>query len=347
MKKSMAFAIVLFFLSASSTLILLSTKANSETTIPPNIGVYYYPWYMGEWGLYHKNCPDTPVLGQYNSSDLHVIDQHLDWFEQLGIDFVIFSWWGKGSPADTNAQIMVNEMARNHSNIQFFIMVEAFTTGWEEGYNSTTGIYSYTLIYNYIYDTYVNPHNSSYFCLDGKPAIGFYNGPNNRNLTINGVPDDNRFTLRLIGSFPNDNWEYQVPNPSLSTQPVCMDGEISVCPRYDAGGWHEDVNYTEGLYDKQWKKAITEASQGRVKIVTIISWNEYAERTQIEPTYDTTSAFKSNPLYIFNKTKTYVETIDKTVGAPSLPPEFIYTITVAVVLMVIVLAVLILRKKPV
>jgi hypothetical protein len=314
-----------------------------EATIRPKTGVYYYPWYVGNWSVNHPNCPDTPVLEKYDSSNLSVIDQHLNWFEQLGINFVIFSWWGKGSPSDINAQIMVNEMAKNHSNIQFFIMSEPFTSGWDEPYNPPTGIYNYTLIYNYIYDTYVAPYNSRYFRLDGKPAIGFFDGAYSKNLTAPEVPTDRRFTLRLIGSssFANDDWEYQVPDPRLSTQPVCRDGEISVCPRYNASGWNEDVDYTQGLYDTQWDKAINETAHGNTKIVTIISWNEYAERTQIEPTNDTTSAFKNDPFYLFNKTEEYIKAITPN---PTIPESILFT-TCAALLVTIVISVLILKKK--
>lgn len=89
--------------------------------------------------------------------------------------------------------------------------------------------------------------------------------------------------MRVIGCNQDDDWEYQVPNPSLSNQLVCRDCEISVCPRYVAHGWLEDANYTEGLYDAQWSKAISEVKLGNVKIITIISWHEFSERTQIEP----------------------------------------------------------------
>lgn len=306
MKKSIAFVLVLVLLSTSSTLTLLPTKADSEIATDPKIGVYYYPWYNGNWSIYHQNCPDTPILGQYDSSNLSVIIQHLNWFEQLGINFIIFSWWGKNSPSDNNTGLILSQIAKNYTNIQFFIMVEPFGSGWSQAYNASTGEYNFTLIYNYIYDTYITKFNSSCFNLDGKPVIGFYDDIS-RTLTRNGVPGDNRFALRHIGCQPNDDWEYQVPDSSLSTQPVCRDGEISVCPRYDANGWHEDVNYTQGLYDQQWIKAINETKQGKVDIITIISWNEFAERTQIEPTWDTTSAFKDNPFYLFNKTENYIE----------------------------------------
>ena len=144
--------------------------------------------------------------------------------------------------------------------------------------------------------------------MDGKPVVGFYDNPDGP-FSKAMVPSDDRFSLRIIGCNPDDDWEYQVPNSSLSNQPVCRDSEMGVCPRYDSNGWVEDVNYTEGLYDAQWSKAISEAKKGNVKIITIISWNEYAERTQIEPTFDTTSAFKENPFYLFNKTQAYIDRV--------------------------------------
>lgn len=96
-------------------------------------------------------------------------------------------------------------------------MVEPFGIGWLETYNDSTKRYDFSLIYDYIYDNYVREFKSNAFNLDGKPAIGFYdNGTFARNV----VPDDERFSLRLIGCQPDDDWEYEVPNPGLSSQPV-------------------------------------------------------------------------------------------------------------------------------
>jgi hypothetical protein len=279
-----------------------------NTIATPMIGVYYYSWYSNDWNVYHTNCPDTPYLGKYNSANTSVIVQHLNWFRQLGINFVIFSWWGKNSPSDNNTKLILNQIKENYTQIKFFIMVEEFGAGWLEAYNKSSSTYNFGIIYDYIYNNYIAEFKSNTFNLDGKPAIGFYDSPKGA-FTKNVVASDERFSLRIIGCNPDDDWEYQVPNSNLSNQPVCRDGEISVCPRYDANGWSEDVNYTEGLYDAQWSKAISEAKKGNVKIITIISWNEYAERTQIEPTFDTTLAFKENPFYLFNKTQAYIDSV--------------------------------------
>ena len=302
-RKWLVIGTVLILIALFGIIIFLASES------PPTIGVYYYPWYMDDWDQYHQNCPDTPYLGKYNSANLTVIVQHLNWFKQLGINYVVFSWWGKDSPSDNNIKLILSQIAENYTDLQFFIMVEPFGDGWLEAYGNSTKAYRFSLIYNYVYETYISQFNSNCFCLDGKAVIGFYDGPD-REFARDVVPSDNRFSLRIVGCHTDDDWEYEVPNPSLSSQPVCRDGEISVCPRYDAYGWHEDVNYTEGLYDAQWNKAISEVKQGKVKIITIISWNEFAERTQIEPTYDVTSAFK-DPFYLFDKTQTYIEEVNE------------------------------------
>lgn len=305
-KKVAVIGIIFVLLFSIAASLLSSTKVQTATS--PKIGVYYYPLYVGNWNVNHPNCPDTPVLGKYNSANSSVIVQHLNWFEQLGINFVIFSWWGKYSPSDNNTGLILSQIAKNYTNIQFFIMVEPFGNGWTEAYDASSGTYNFTLIYNYIYSTYITKFNSNCFNLDGKPVIGFYDDIS-RTLTGNGVPEDNRFSLRLIGCQPNDDWEYQVPDPSLSTQPVCRDGEISVCPRYDANGWHEDVNYSQGLYDSQWNKTINEAKRGNISIVTIISWNEFAERTQIEPSNVSGSYQPDNYYLMFDKTYQYIQMV--------------------------------------
>jgi hypothetical protein len=302
-RKWLAIVIAIILLTLVGMIVLYQNPSDS----PLRIGVYYYAWYMDDWDQYHQNCLDTPYLGKYNSANLTVIVQHLNWFKQLGIDFVVFSWWGKDSPSDNNIKLILNQIAENYTDLQFFIMVEPFGDGWLEAYDNSTKTYRFNLIYDYIDDTYISQFNSNCFCLDGNAVVGFYDGPD-REFAKDVIPSDNRFSLRIIGCHTDDDWEYEVPNPSLSSQPVCRDGEISVCPRYDAHGRHEDVNYTEGLYDAQWNKAISEVKQGKVKIITIISWNEFAERTQIEPTYDVTSAFK-DPFYLFDKTQGYIEEV--------------------------------------
>lgn len=133
-----------------------------------------------------------------------------------------------------------------------------------------------------------------------------------------------------------------------------MDGEINVIPRYDISHWENfskpiDQNLTEGIYDKQWNKVLNLARQGKVRIVTITSWNEYAERTQIEPSWDKTSSLqKNNPFYLYNKTQNYIKQLRNIISGIMPPEAFALTIiivAIGAVLALLLLIRLIMRRK--
>ena len=104
--------------------------------------------------------------------------QHLNFFRKLGIDFIIFSWWGKNSPSDNNTKLILNQIKENYTEIKFFLMVEEFGDGWLDAYNESSSKYNFGVIYDYIYNNYIAEFKSNTFNLDGKPAIGFYDSPN-------------------------------------------------------------------------------------------------------------------------------------------------------------------------
>ena len=60
----------------------------------PLIGSYYYPWYTIQRWNYDRNVTGMPYLGPYDNSNINVINQHIDWAKQAGIDYFIYSWLG-------------------------------------------------------------------------------------------------------------------------------------------------------------------------------------------------------------------------------------------------------------
>lgn len=278
------------------------------------IGAYYYGWYGKGLGSNHWNdtdgnvVMDTPVKGFYDSQDLSTVNWQLEKMEYVGIDFIIVSWWGINSYTDNSTKILFSLLDINYS-IQAVIMVEPF--------NQSSGDYNFQTIYDYIYNTYVDAYPHVYMKLYTKPLICFYN--EDVNMTKNGnLTLDSRFTVRILGHQNYTNWVYwsfdvDKPQPWIPRdQPLCIDGQINVCPRYDdyyqRMPYHRfDIDYSEDLYGKQWSNVISLAKQGKVNIVTISTWNEYHERTQIEPCVDMTSAYEQNVDYILEKTKSYIE----------------------------------------
>ena len=129
------------------------------------------------------------------------------------------------------------------------------------------------------------------------------------------IHSDSRFAARIVGHSSYVDWWFSYPCSidSRELPPVSSkDGVFCVEPRYDDQYLGRDTNSTfdeslaEGLYDKQWKEAIKLAREGKVHYVTVYSWNEYHERSQIEPH---TAKKGNNVTSLFFRTKNYIDWI--------------------------------------
>lgn len=62
-------------------------------------GAHYYSWFPENWAASYIGQkllpPVKPLLGEYDSSDLKVFEQHVGWAKEAGIEFFIFDWWAK------------------------------------------------------------------------------------------------------------------------------------------------------------------------------------------------------------------------------------------------------------
>ncbi len=69
------------------------------------ISAYYYPWYGSDgthWreGYQGKEEGNGPLLGEYDSRSVELIQKHLAMSREFGINTWICSWWGPGSRED-------------------------------------------------------------------------------------------------------------------------------------------------------------------------------------------------------------------------------------------------------
>jgi hypothetical protein len=299
------------------------------------VGVYYYPWfdstYTGtpdypdrkNWS--HPFTQDEPYKGFYNSTDTDRIKQHIAWFEDLAIDFVILSWWGKDSYTDNCSKIMFETFLKNATSTKLCIMVEPFNgTESDDRYN-------FTAIYKYIHLAFYEPYEGLYFHIaDGygnvKPLILFFNADN---FTSNNVfeRDNNRFTVKISGHHDYAEWIYNHYDAFPWKEWIKHNYQLPQCrcfpvsPRYDdhylgrGTDYRVDITYGEDMYISQWSEALTHARENAIDVVTICSWNEYNERTQIEPHYDN-DAFDPDPFYLYNITKQYIQQLKETEPPP-------------------------------
>jgi hypothetical protein len=121
---------------------------------PSKVMVFYYPWYGGashdwrHWAnatgepQYQYAPPDTissadyPSLGPYDSQDPAVIDQHLAWAADAGIDALISSWWGPGEFEDVALGTLLDEIETTGSPVRASIYFETWAVWYGHGLNA-------------------------------------------------------------------------------------------------------------------------------------------------------------------------------------------------------------------
>ena len=268
---------------------------------PVKVGTFFYVWYDPDspvsWE--YPKIVDTPVLGKYNSCDTKLIRDQLGQMMDLNIDFVVISWreiQNDGGLVDRAAKQVFETASRDDEiDLKFALMIEPL--------NSTAG--NYTGIYNYVFDEFVSPYASIY-CNDGKPLLCFFN---DGSITDEAVPFDDRFETVLVGQQENVQWVYTDLNCYVEPKRVPYSNQISVSPRYDDSRYRTpscvvDGNLTEGVYDQEWQKAIDLYKEGKIDTIMITSWNEYVERTAIEPHEDYTANIPDD--YLYSQTRNYI-----------------------------------------
>ena len=287
----------LLFLGVFGVLYLPLTHSSSRV----EVGIYYYGWYEEGHGSKNwreeegsENAVDRPFLGYYDSTDPELCRRHVNWLRQLGVDFVIVSWWGPDTYTDESISVLFDTVRQYGGNLKLAVMVEPFREG-KDGYN-------YKEIYDYIHGKYSFRYPSIYYKYQDKPLLCFYNAPG---LTEGGdVPDDDRFTSIIVGHLSYVDWVYwSVPNKIVQRT-------INVTPRYDDSRVRRpmqtiDPSYEDNLYDKQWEKALVRAVNEEIDIIMITSFNEFHERTQIEPCFDATT-HNDYAFLVFDKTMNYI-----------------------------------------
>ena len=156
-------------------IILIAGTIGCSDSDSYTIGAYYYPWYGPGRRHWEDGYVDTPVLGEYDSSNPEVIIQHVQWASSYGIDFFAVSWWGPDSREDLVLQnVLSADVPESH--FKFVIVYESAGRLNEAG-----GVISLDAPDNlrilerdveYIRDTYFgSPH---YLRINNRPVIILY-----------------------------------------------------------------------------------------------------------------------------------------------------------------------------
>lgn len=282
---------------------LLISISNGYSERHVYVGAYYYVWYEKDsW----TEVIDNPVLDYYGSENHTIIKEHLDLIERLGIDFLILSYnpWTQTHISYNNTPHVFEVAKELDSNIKLCLIVES------DPLNESLNDYNFTLVHDLIYEEYTI--QSHYFNWQGKPLLLYYNAKNMTEIT--GVQEDNRFIQKILGhegyvdwvyvTHYEGNWLGKFDERNPSDRHICVSPAYSDVHFRDPN-WTCDVDYSKGYYQKEWDYALEEVCKNTTDLITIASWNEFPERTAIEPHIRNGCNFSSS--YAYDLTQDYLE----------------------------------------
>lgn len=141
------------------------------------VGAHYYMWY-GEGGNGEEwvhETPVTPTLGEYDSQDPDVIDQHIRWAVEHGINWFSVSWWGPGGYEDETLKDHVLESPLA-DELQYSILFESpGLLPSEDGtydFDDEETVAALVEAMEYLAETYFG--REEYLRIDGRPVVTFY-----------------------------------------------------------------------------------------------------------------------------------------------------------------------------
>jgi glycoprotein endo-alpha-1,2-mannosidase len=276
-------------LLSSLTLALLLPAAAQAGV---RVSAFYYPWYgtssrdgaYQHWAQRGHTPPNDiassyyPLRGLYSSSDAVVTAQQMDEIRAAGIDEIAVSWWGQGSPEDGRLPEVI--AAARADGIAVAAHLEPYagrtvaSTVADVVYLRRLGVRTF-----YVYrpldlpvadwaaaKAALHAGGSTVFAqtaLVGAAAAGGFDGVYTYDIVVYG---GNKFG-RLC-------------KEAHAVKLLCAP---SVGPGYDARRGSGDPvlkpRRNGATYDSMWKMAI----EAGADLVTITSYNEWHEGTQIEP----------------------------------------------------------------
>jgi hypothetical protein len=281
-----------FLLAAAALALPLTACAATRPDDGPSasVGIFYYPWFgtpQRDGGYSHWQQGGTappanlassfyPARGAYSSADAVVVAAQMREIAATGVGTVIVSWWGRGSVEDRRLPLLLEAAARQGlivaAHLEPYGGRTVVSTEADIEYLRTLGITDF-----YVWASNALPaaawaelnvrltgvRTFANTNLVGRAAAGGFDGI----YTYDVLLFDGTLFPRLCG---------QAHRLGLLCAP-------SVGPGYDARRATSDTRVKprrNGLtYDRMWRGALRAHSD----LVTITSYNEWHEGTQIEP----------------------------------------------------------------
>jgi acid phosphatase type 7 len=249
----------------------------------PIRAAFYYPWFPDAWaqeGL-TPYSHYTPTLGYYNSSNIELIQQHIEAMDYGQIDAGIASWWGQGHHTDGRISALLT--ATQGTDFRWTLYYEAEGQGDPTGEQITGDL-------NYIWDNYGQQAN--YLQIDGRMVLFIFANTGEgedgcemieRWQQANSVNAYLVFKVfrgyRDCATQP-DGWHQYAPAVAESSQ---RGYSFSISP----GFWAADSGQARLARNlEQWRQGIRNMVASGAPFQLITSFNEWGEGTAVEAATD-------------------------------------------------------------
>jgi hypothetical protein len=254
------------------------------------VAIFYYPWYSnpakdGRWAHWYVDHDGAPVLstpyfpsrGLYSSSNAKIVASQMREIAEAGVDTLVVSWWGFGSPENDRLPLVVQAAAKQGLGVAIHIEPYRGRTPASTAEDMGELLREYGVTDFYVYDADRDPASEwaeALAPLDDVRVFG--HTPLVGRAKASGF--DGLYTYDVV------TW-----NGALFRR-LCTQAHAagllcapSVGPGYDArlATRLDSVRpRNNGLtYDRMWKTAL----KAKPDLVTVTSYNEWQEGTQIEP----------------------------------------------------------------
>jgi glycoprotein endo-alpha-1,2-mannosidase len=279
--------------AVSRALVLCALVALVLPTIAlakPTVSAFYYPWYgtpsldgaYQHWMQAGHSPPDDiasnyyPARGLYSSGDAAVVRSQMDEMKAAGITQVAVSWWGRGSTEDGRLPAVI--AAAKREGLAVAVHIEPYrersvaSVLADIAYLRTLGVKTF-----YVYRALDFPSDewaAANESLDGVQVFA--------QTALVGAAANGHFagvyTYDILG-YGGEKFS-RLCAEAHARHLLCLP---SVGPGYDAQRATADPRVKQrrngATYDSMWRLAIA----AKADAVTITSFNEWHEGTQIEP----------------------------------------------------------------
>lgn len=280
---------------------------------------YGNPEVNGEW-VHWEGCPGCdpetdissdyyPVLGSYSCYDPVTLAQHFAWLRAAGVGVIASSWWGQGTFEDLAVPALLDAAAPYGIEVAFHIepydgrtadrLVDdvrylyrrygdhpAFyrttaTSRWSPDEDQSKGLFFVWSIGSP--DNISPPVDAAYWrgaldAIHGLPDGGLVIANTTQSDWVDGGHFDGLYQYATLSENPDFSWGAGLP-PGAWFVPSVIPGFSAIRIGYDSSTY---VGRGDGAtYTQQWSAALGTGIEPEV--VTITSFNEWHEGTQIEP----------------------------------------------------------------